>query len=149
MIIFFRKSTSLICLIGILLVFILSVAFSVFNKHQISITNIEIFDINKGCVTKKFKSNPAIQKEVQNYLKRITSIYVKFKPIPDKGYMIKIPLKPSVRVKSEWLNDRIHQVIIIFPKQENPYLLVLDDKSRPLFFNFEGNATEYFNTYIS
>lgn len=108
--------------------------------------NIEIFDISKGSVIKKIHSNQILQSEVEKYLKGITGLYVKVKAIPDKGYIIKIPLEPSVKVQNQWLIDydinSVDEVFIIFPEQETPYLLVLDNKDRPLFYTFEGNTNE-------
>jgi len=102
--------------------------------------SIEIFDINKGEVVKRVELNPYVQKEAEKLLKGITGMYVKVKAFPDKGYIIKIPLKPSVIVKSQWLNDIVEKVFVIFPEKEAPYLLILDENERPLFYNFEGST---------
>lgn len=106
--------------------------------------SIEIFDINKGEVIQKVESNPSVRKEVEGYLKGITGMYIKVKAFPDKGYIIRVPLEPSVNVQSQWLNDyginSVDEVFILFPEQGKPYLLVLDEKKRPLFYNFEGNT---------
>ena len=100
---------------------------------------IEIFDINNGCVIKRISPNITIQKEVENYLNGITGMYPKVKAFPDRGYIIRIPLKPSVNVENLWLDDLVDEVFIMFPEQEKPYMLILDDEKRPLFYNFEGN----------
>lgn len=102
--------------------------------------NIEIFDINKECVVKKVHSNPAIQKEVELYLKGITDIYTKFNPIPNKGYMIKIPLEVPIAVQNKWISTFVDEVIIIVPEGQGRYLMVFDNKDRALFFTFEGNV---------
>lgn len=116
---------------------IIFAATSVFAK---GLENIEIFDINQGKVVKTAESSPAIQKEVKSYLEGITGIYGKINPIPDKGYMIKIPLEPSMRFKSQWLNSLVEEVIILFPEDQSPYLLVFDNENRALFFTFEGRT---------
>lgn len=113
-----------------------------FTSVQISAyenINIEIFNINKERVVKKVESNPAIQKEVEGYLKGITGIYTKFNPIPNKGYMIKIPLETPIMVQNQWLNTFVDEVILIFPEENGQYLMVFDNKDRSLFFTFEGN----------
>lgn len=102
--------------------------------------NIEIFDINKGAVIKKVPWTPVIQEETANYLKGITNLYTKFKPIPKKGYMVKIPLAPPVTVKNQWLDTLVDEVIIIIPDQGKPFLLVFEDGNKALFFNFEGDT---------
>jgi hypothetical protein len=119
-------------------------------------SNIEIFDINKGCVIKSMLSNQVIQKEVVSYIKGITSIYGKFKPIPKNGFMIKIYLNPSILVENKIINGVIDEVIIIFPQKEKPFLMVFDDTSKPFFYrfdiktdnllkmlNFDSNSIEY------
>lgn len=101
---------------------------------------IEVFDISKEAVVKRVDTNSAIQKKVESYLKGITNIYIKFKPIPSKGYMIKIPLEPPVMVKNQWLNSPVNEVILVFPEQGKPYLAVFDEKNKITFFYFEGNT---------
>ncbi len=106
--------------------------------------NIEIFDMNKGEVIKRVKPNTLIRKEVKNHLNEIYGMYVKVKAFPDKGYIIRVPLEPPVDVKNKWLNDyninSVEEVFIIFPEEGKPYLLVLDDKKRPLFYIFESHT---------
>lgn len=106
--------------------------------------NIEIFDISKGEVIKKVQSNPEIQKEARSYLEGITGMYIKVKAFPDKGYIIRIPIEPPFEAKNQWLNDyginSVEEVFILFPEEGMPYLLVLDGKYRPLFYNFDGNT---------
>lgn len=106
-------------------------------------TKIEIFDITKGEVIKKAQSNSIIQNEVEGYLNAITGMYAKVKAFPEKGYIIKIPLDPNVKIENHWLNDyeiyTVNEVFILLPEQGQPYLLVLDKKKRPLFYNFEGS----------
>lgn len=111
--------------------------------------NIEIFDIKKGEVVKKIESNENIQKEVSNILKQITGVYVKAKPFPNEGYIIRIPLSPPQKVENIWLkNDDINsvvQVFILFPIDEDPFLLILDEKYRPFFYNFDRDISILLN----
>ena len=106
--------------------------------------SIEIFDINKGAVIQKVQTNPSVQKEVEGYLKGITGMYIKVKAFPEKGYIIRVPLEPSAEVKNHWLNDyginSVDEVFILFPENGKPYLMVLDEKKRPLFYNFEDDT---------
>ena len=100
--------------------------------------NIEIFDINKGGVVMRVPTNSFVQEEAKNNLQGITNVYGKFKPIPKEGYMIRIPLEPSIQLQNQWINQAVDQVIILFPVDEKPFLLVLDDGGKPIFFSFEG-----------
>ncbi|MCX7710180.1 MAG: hypothetical protein N2484_10060 [Clostridia bacterium] len=104
---------------------------------------VEIFDISKGEVIKTEAVNPSIRKEAEKYLNSITGMFVKVKAIPEKGYILRIPLEPPVEVKSHWLADyginSVEELFVLLPEQGTPYLLVLDDQSRPYFYNFDGN----------
>jgi len=103
--------------------------------------DVEIFDISKGEVIIKVQSNSEIQREARQYLQRITGIYEKVKAFPENGYIIRVPLKPSVEIKNQLLNGyyiySLDEVFIMFPAQQKPYLLVLDNKYRPFFCNFD------------
>ncbi len=106
--------------------------------------NIEIFDITKGEVIKKVQPSTSIQILANGYLNGITGIYVKVKAFPDKGYIVRIPLNPPIKVQTPLLTDysinSVDEVFILFPEQGNPFLLVLDKKYRPFFYNFEGDV---------
>jgi len=105
---------------------------------------IEIFDISKGEVIKKVQPNTSIQKAAISYLDGVSGIYVKVNAFPDKGYIIRIPLNPTAKVQTHWFNDynidSIDEVFILFPEQGDPFLLVLDKKSRPFFYTFKGDV---------
>ncbi|MEK3886440.1 hypothetical protein [Bacillus sp. FSL K6-3431] len=121
------------------------IAFQLTSTIATAQTNqqIEIFDIDRGTVIMSVQSDTDLQQEVKKFLEEITGVYVKSNPIPNKGFMIKIPLKPNIMVKNQWFNDLADEVIIIFPGQENPYLMVFDDENRPYFFTFEGDTTKF------
>ena len=105
---------------------------------------IEIFDINKGKVVMSVEPNPDSQQAVRKFLEGITGVYVKYNPIPQKGFMIRVPLEPHIVVKNQWFNDLVDEVTIIFPDQEDPYLMVFNDENRPFFLTFEGDITNFF-----
>lgn len=113
------------------------------------VREIEIFDIVKGQVIKRIEPSSKVQKKAESYLGGITGMYVKAKPFPEKGYIIKIPMNPSMKANTHWLKDyginSVNKVFIIFPAGEKPYLLVLDKQGRPLFYDFEGSTDELMN----
>jgi hypothetical protein len=119
--------------------------FLLVSTNAIAQTNqqIEIFDINKGKVVMNVPLEPVLQQEAKKWLKGITGVYVKFKPIPDKGFMVKVPLQPNVMVENQWFNDLVDEVIIIFPYQEKPYLLIFDSENKPYFFTFEADTDKF------
>lgn len=116
--------------------------FQLISTNVIAQTNqqIQIFDINQGKVIKNVQINTELHLEVEKFLEGITGIYVKYKPIPSKGFMIRIPLEPNIMVRNQWFDDHVDEVTIIFSGRENPYLLVFDDENKPYFLTFEGNT---------
>lgn len=121
-------------------------SFNLFIVNAQSITNIELFDIEKNEIIKTTKPNLLIQLEVEKIIKEIDDIVRKLKPIPDKGYMIRISLKPSLQLENQWVYALIDEVIIIIPEDEEPYLLIFDDENRTHFFTFETKIDTLLNT---
>ncbi|MBS4175044.1 hypothetical protein [Bacillus sp. FJAT-49736] len=101
---------------------------------------VEIFDIEQERVVKKVPVTPDIREEVKQLIERTTSVYPKIKPIPNKGFMIKVPLHPAVHIQNQWLRGKVDQVILIFPPNEHPFYLVMDKRHRPHLFNIEGET---------
>jgi len=103
--------------------------------------NVEIFDIVKGEVVVKSKPTDLVQQEAIKYLNGITGIYTRVNAFPDKGYIIRIPIYPPAHVQNQWLNgfgiENVGEVFVLFPENENPFLLVLDESSRPFFYIFD------------
>ncbi len=104
---------------------------------------IEIFDINKGKVIMNVQPNPDSQQEVKKFLEGITGIFVKYNPIPNKGFMIRVPLEPNIVVENQWFNDQVDEVTIFFSGQEEPYLMIFNDENRSSFFTFEGDTANF------
>ena len=104
---------------------------------------IEIFDIGRGEVIKQVEPDRETRREAEMLLKNIKGLYLKFKPLPDKGCIVRIPLEPASRIKNKWLNDcgiaYVDALYVLLPEEDAPYLLVLDGKQRPFFFNTEGD----------
>ncbi|MCX8130660.1 MAG: hypothetical protein N3I35_11250 [Clostridia bacterium] len=124
-----------------LLSFLASPNISVQEEKQ-----IEIFDVSKGAVIKKVKRNTKIQDLAESYLNGITGVFIKASALPKNGFIVRIPLNPSIEIKTQWLSQLVNEVFLIFPNGEKPYLLVLDYKFRPLFYNFEGNTDKLLKT---
>jgi len=116
------------------------IRFLMLEESQVNNKYVEIFGVVEGRIVKTAESNNQIIDEAKKYLKGITGMYVKANALPVNGYIVKIPFKKSYAVKNEWLNANVSEVFVIYPEQEPPYLLVLDSKKRPVFYNFKGNA---------
>lgn len=100
---------------------------------------VEIFDIEQEKVVKTVPNDAAIQKEAKKALEGISGMVVKVNPIPKKGFMIRIFLETAVTVRNEWLDQTVDRVILLFPTDEAPFLLVFDPEDRPLFFHYGGS----------
>lgn len=112
------------------------------------ITEIELLDIEKNKII-TMPTNPKIQLETKRIIKEIDNIVKKFNPIPDKDYIVKIPLMLSLRLENKWVNTLIDEVIIIIPENEKPYLLIFDDKKKPHFFTFKTEIDTLLKTLDS
>lgn len=110
-----------------------------FNVNAQANKNIEIFNINQGKVERVIQSNSKIQQVVENYLNGIDGIYAKFNPIPEKGYAVRIPLEPSFKLEGKHINTIVDEVIIMFPEDEESFLMIFEDGERLLCFGFKGD----------
>lgn len=110
--------------------------------HQ-TYVDAEIFNIDKGQVTKTLIPSKITRNDVKGYLHDITGIYTKTDPLPDNGYIVKINLKQEIRSNNRWLNNFIikgvKNLFIIFPEKGSPFMLILDKSERPYFFNFDSS----------
>lgn len=107
---------------------------------------VEVFDIRKGEVIQRLHPDSALLDEAVQCLEKITGMYVKVKAFPDKGHIIRVPFKSAVSIKNPWLNadgiNLVEEVFFIFPGNEEPYLLVLDDYKKPFFYTFKHKIKE-------
>lgn len=113
------------------------------NQTYAAENKIEIFHIDKEKVIKEINHDDEIQVEVEKFLDGISDLYKKLNPVPDSGYMVKVPLHPAYSLKNNWFNGIVSEVIVIFPKYENPFLLVFDEKRRPFFFTFHESVDSF------
>ena len=106
---------------------------------------IEIFDVSEGKVIAKYPSSTMIREEAGSFLVKITGLYGKVKALPETGQIIRIPFDPAIEAKSKWVTNcgitNINELYVLFPGSGEPYLLILDEKDRPWFFNFNANTS--------
>lgn len=106
-------------------------------------------DIVKNEIIKTTPTDSSIQLETEKIIKEIDGVVKAFKPIPDKGYMIKIPLEPSYQLENKWINALIDEVIIIIPETEKPFLFTFDDENNSYFFTFQIKIDKLLKTLES
>lgn len=101
---------------------------------------VEVFHINKGKVVKEVPMNETMQQSVETILNGVTDVFRGFEPIPQNGYMVKIPLDPAFNPKNDWIKEAVNEVIIIFPEYENPHILVFNSENNPGFYSFNASV---------
>lgn len=124
-------------LLGIFIITLLSKTVSAETNQY-----VEVFDIKNDKVIMQVNADIVLQQEAKKFLEGITGVYVKFNPIPKEGYMIKVPLEPSIMVENQWFNDLVNEVIIIFTSEEDPYIMIFDDENRAHFLTSEGDLVQ-------
>lgn len=118
------------------------ILFTSVNVSAHTYRDIEIFDIDKGKIIKVTEMTPYTQKMAIKYLNRVTGIYTKFNPIPEKGYAVRIPLESPVMIRNKFINSFVEEVIIMFPEDDNsvPFLMIFEDENKLICFTFKGNT---------
>ena len=101
---------------------------------------IQIFDVGKGNVVKKMKSTPTLQAEAEKVINSITGLYVKVQPLPEKGYIVRIPMSPPMTVQSRYINAIVDKIYVIFTKNNPPIVLILDSRNKPFVYNFSSST---------
>jgi hypothetical protein len=117
---------------------------SIVNAQENNI--VKLLDIKKDQIIKTTPTNSTVQLETEKIIKGIDGIVKKFKPIPNQGYMVKIPLEPPYLIENKWINTLIDEIIIIIPNEEDPYLVTFDDENNPYFFTFKTKIDALLNT---
>lgn len=121
-------------------VFLIIMFLSSINVRAEANRNIEIFDIKQEKVVKVLQSKRKIQKLAASYIQGISGVYGKFNPIPDKGHAIRIPLEPSIKIHQPLLSAVVDEIIIMFPEDEKPFLLLFENENKLMCFTFEGDT---------
>ncbi|WP_102272997.1 hypothetical protein [Cytobacillus massiliigabonensis] len=118
------------------------IAFLINTSHTPAKINrsIEIYDINQEMVIKTITNSPLIRKESELILQGINDIYKKFNPIPEQGLLVKVPLEPAIHVSNQWINTLVDELIIFYPEDEEPFILVYDDENNTYFFTISQKS---------
>ncbi|QVY62230.1 hypothetical protein [Cytobacillus gottheilii] len=134
--------------VAVLLCILFAIAIPINTNAASPAKNVEIYNVDKREVTSTITPNAKIQNQAEKMIKQITGVYKKLDPLPKTGYMVKIPLQPSVSVNNQWLNGYIDELIIIIPDEQSSHILVFDDENNPHFFtckNDQQPPLELFN----
>jgi hypothetical protein len=121
----------------VMLLFIILISSTVIHAEEFKYA--EIFDPRQNKVVKEVQMNSEIQNIVVCSIKAVNHLYGKSNPVTDDGYAIRIPLDPSVKAHSKWLNILISEVYIIIPKNDPPFFLIFEDIDKLSCFPFNGD----------
>ena len=99
---------------------------------------VEIFDPKQDKVVKVVQSNLQIQDMITSWITNIEGLY-KNDPATDDGYVVRIPLDPTVKVKCQSLNALVSEVYILIPEKEPPCYLIFEDENNLLSLPFNGD----------
>jgi hypothetical protein len=100
---------------------------------------IKVLDIETSTIIKELESTKEIDKDVENAIKSITGVTVQANPVPKQGYLIKIPLTKSLKIKNKWFEDIVSEVLLLYnPAAKGQGKVILyNDENTPMFFDIE------------
>lgn len=107
---------------------------------------IKVLDIETSTVIKEVPISSDIDGDVKEAIKSITKVTVQAKPVPKKGYLIKIPLTKSLKVKNKWFDDIVSEVLLLYnPSTKRQGKIILyNDENTPLFFDINYDFSSLF-----
>ncbi|MCL7748688.1 hypothetical protein [Halalkalibacter alkaliphilus] len=98
---------------------------------------VEVYDIEHDKIISTLPVNTSILSITEMYLENINDIYKKFKPMPQKGKLVRVPLEQSISLTNDWVQTSVSEVIFIIPSNDSPLLLIFDKNNTPYFFTFD------------
>ncbi|MEH7344635.1 hypothetical protein V7122_12315 [Bacillus sp. JJ1532] len=104
---------------------------------------IEVYHIDEAKVIKEIPSTATIHLEAEKYLSNISGVYKKINPIPNKGFIVRIPLRPPLEVQNQWIHTLVDEMSIFYPIGEDPYIMIFDDENNVYFFTIDGNILDF------
>lgn len=122
----------------LILLFFFFISISHIHVSAQDFNYVQIFDPKQDKVVKAVQSNPQIQNMIAGWITNIEGLY-KSDPATDDGYVVKIPLNPSVKVNCKSLNALVSEVYILIPEKEPPCYLIFEDEDRLLSLVFNGD----------
>ncbi|HZH58340.1 MAG TPA: hypothetical protein VEY70_01915 [Metabacillus sp.] len=134
-------------IIVIILLILLTGIMPLNHVHAADQQEIKILDIESNNLILETDSSAIIDREVKKALKSIKNITVQANPLPQIGYLIKIPLTSSIKVKNKWLEEYITEVLFVYNMEDNSQsrLILYNDENIPIFFDIQFDFTTLFN----
>ena len=118
---------------------LLTVVMTSYEVHAVEQKNVKMLDIESNTVIYEKESSVIFDREVIKAIKSIKNITVQANPLPQKGYLIKVPLTASVKVKNKWFDDFISEALFVYNLEDNRQhrLILYNDENTPVFFDID------------
>lgn len=99
--------------------------------------DVKVLDIESNSVILEKESSALFDREVQKAIKGIKNITIQASPLPKKGYLIKVPLTNSIKVKNKWFDDFISEALLVYNLEDKTQhrLILYNDENTPVFFD--------------
>ncbi|MGM0873371.1 MAG: hypothetical protein ACQEWV_00980 [Bacillota bacterium] len=119
-----------------------------FNIQIIAAANatVKVLDIESSTVIKETQTSADVDKDVEKAIKSIKRVTVEANPVPKQGYLVKIPLTKSLKVKNKWFEDIVSEVLLIYnpSSKKQGKIILYNDENTPMFFDIEYDFSDLF-----
>ena len=99
--------------------------------------DVKVLDIESNSVILEKDMSLLFDREVKKAIKSINNITIQASPLPKKGYLIKVPLSNSIKVKNKWFDDFISEALLVYNLEDKTQhrLILYNDENTPVFFD--------------
>jgi hypothetical protein len=107
---------------------------------------IKVLDIETSTIIREIQNSEEVDKEVETAIRSIKRVTVQANPVSKQGYLLKIPLTKSLKVKNKWFEDIVSEVLLLYnPASKNQGKIILyNDENTPVFFDIEYDYSNLF-----
>lgn len=128
---------------SILLLLCISLFFNIQNIEAANAT-VKVLDIESSTVIKEIQNSSDVDRDAEKAIKSIKRVTVEANPVPKQGYLIKIPLTKSLKVKNKWFEDIVSEVLLIYnpSSKKQGKIILYNDENTPIFFDIDYDFSD-------
>lgn len=128
---------------SILLLLCISLFFNIQNIAAANAT-VKVLDIESSTVIKEIQNSSDVDRDAEKAIQSIKRVTVEANPVPKQGYLIKIPLTKSLKVKNKWFEDIVSEVLLIYnpSSKKQGKIILYNDENTPIFFDIEYDFSD-------
>ncbi|TYR81597.1 hypothetical protein FZC66_07110 [Priestia megaterium] len=104
-------------------------------------TKVEVFQIDAGKVVRSENKTDLVQQEAEKSLASITGVFKKVNPLPNTGYLVKVPLDPAVQINHQTLSTLANEAVFVISTEQQPVIMLYDNENRVYFFEFNHDLS--------